>query len=542
MKDAVLVCVLCAALLLDGCGGDNNVASDTDVAPSSTANRNEPISVSPKNPNQPTNAPLDPPASLIQSSQRESASRTVAQAYAGCMNTSVALSYEEQRLVNVLPGNTTPFAEQILAASGFDHFGPDFSGRLCEDGAIRSFDDAVRIVKIAGEGLWNAAVDRVQGRSVSGTLPRSDDRMLYWARLKMTRVLRQWAPQVTLTTFERAQLQWVLERASRGQYAIQFAPGKGVKRIIISGFDPFTLGTPGATHSSTNIRTGNPSGAIALALANRSIKLVDGSTALIQTYLLPVDYDPFRKGMQEHTLAPFFIGDARVDASITMSQGDYGAFWIENWHGRYHAAAFADNLGTTIGNPFGAPLLPGMQDADIYPPDDVLSYDPQPWQLDQPEQYTTTTLPVATIIGANSGAAITEPGSSQPGGYKVAWHTNHDDFKNCGNSIETSFNSDTESLPYPPPTNPVPPAATSCAYRGGGGNYLSNESGYRNTQLRDTLNPQRTIFAGHLHVPVMTNFSDGDDGKLSDSLFESYRDTIVQQATNIVTAIAGAIQ
>ncbi|WP_175966524.1 hypothetical protein [Burkholderia sp. BCC0322] len=457
------------------------------------------------------------------------------------MNTSTTLSYEEQRLVNVLPGNTTPFADQILTASNFDHFGPDFSKQLCEDGAIRSFTDAVRIVKIAGEGLWNAAVDRVQGRSVSGTLPRSDDRMLYWARLKMTQILRQWVPQITLTTFERAQLQWVLERASRGQYAIQFAPGKGVKRIIISGFDPFTLGTPGANHPSTNIRIGNPSGAIALALANRSIKLANGSTALIQTYLLPVNYDPFRKGMQEHTLAPFFIGDARVDASITMSQGGYGAFWIENWHGRYHAAAFADNLGTTIGDPFRAPLLPGMQDADIYPPDDVLGYDPQPWQRDQPEQYTTTTLPVATIIAANSGAAITEPGSSQPGGYKVIWHTNHDDFKDCNKAITTSFNSDTESQPYPPPTAPIPATATSCAFNGGGGNYLSNESGYRNTQLRDKLNPQHTIFAGHLHVPVMTNFSDGDDGTLSDSLFESYRDTIVQQATNIVTALVGAI-
>ncbi|MBA5760258.1 hypothetical protein H3286_27715, partial [Escherichia coli] len=64
-----------------------------------------------------------------------------------------------------------------------------------------------------------------------GTLPQSDDRMLYWARLKMTLALRQWVPQASLTTEQRAQLQWVLERASRGQYAMSFPSGAGIKRI-----------------------------------------------------------------------------------------------------------------------------------------------------------------------------------------------------------------------------------------------------------------------------------------------------------------------
>ncbi|MCP3713425.1 hypothetical protein M3I54_42390 [Paraburkholderia sp. CNPSo 3274] len=109
----------------------------------------------------------------------------------------------------------------------------------------------------------------------------------------MTQILRQWAAQVTLN---RLQLQCVLERASRGQYAVHFQPGKGATRIIISGFDPFTLGTPGANNPSTNIRIGNPSGAIALALANRSIELVNGSIASFETYLLPVDYDSLARG------------------------------------------------------------------------------------------------------------------------------------------------------------------------------------------------------------------------------------------------------
>ncbi|MGS0896956.1 hypothetical protein ACVBGC_31145 [Burkholderia stagnalis] len=550
MKRAELATLLSAAVLgLGGCGGDTN--SET-AAPSAATGQTAPAPT--PTPSSTTSTPstttsqVDPPPALIPPSDATNPPPAVQ--YAGCMNTSVAPSYEEQRLVNVLPGVTTPFADQLLAASGFDQFGPNFVKQLCTDGAIKSFSTAVRTVKIAGQALWQAAVDRVQGRQVTGTLPQGDDRMLYWARLKMTLALRQWVPQAALTVEQRAQLQWVLERASRGQYAMSFPSGANIKRIILSGFDPFTLGTPGAGNPSTNVRTGNPSGAVALALNNRKIALADGSTAVIQTYLLPVNYDPFRKGMQEHTLAPFFTGTERVNASITMSQGGEGQFWIENWHGRYHATAFADNLGTTIGSLGYAfsngtfqtlyMLPPGAQDADIYPPDDVLGYDPQPWQANLPGQFTTTTLPYDAMIKANTGAGITAPGAAGPGGYQVVWHTDHQEYTDCGDvNSSVSF---TGSMAYPPATPPTPPAASACAEQGGGGNYLSNESGYRNTLLRDTLDPDRKIFAGHLHTPVMTHFSDGDNAKLTDALFESYRDTIVQQAGNLVTAIVKAIQ
>ncbi|WP_322074785.1 hypothetical protein [Burkholderia cepacia] len=537
MKRVELATLLSAAVLgLGGCGGDTN--SETAVSPTTMG----PVAPPPTpTSTPPTTTQIEPPSKLIPPSG--ATNPPPAAQYAGCMNTGVTPSYEEQRLVNVLPGTTTSFADQVLVASGFDQFGPNFVKQLCTEGAIKSFAAAVRTVKIGGQALWQAAVDRVQGRHVAGTLPQSDDRMLYWARLKMTLALRQWVPQVALTIEQRAQLQWVLERASRGQYAMSFPSGSNVKRIIISGFDPFTLGTPGAGFPSTSVRTGNPSGAVALALNNRKIALADGSTAVIQTYLLPVNYDPFRKGMQEHTLAPFFTGAERVNASITMSQGGEGQFWIENWHGRYHAAMFPDNLNTMIGSQPGvfdpSYMLPGMQDADIYPPDDILSYDPQPWQANQPEQFTTTTLPFDAMITANTGADITVPGASKPGGYSVIWHTDHSEFADCSDGTSTvSF---TGASVYPPSATPTPPAPNSCAWSGGGGNYLSNESGYRNTLLRDTLAPDGKIFAGHLHTPIMTHFSDGDDGKLTDSMFESYRDTIVQQASNLVAAIAKAI-
>lgn len=517
MKRARIATLMWTVVLgLGGCGGETG--SDVGGPASLAAQGGGQVDPSPSL--IPTSGSVNPPSGIQ---------------YAGCMNASTQPSYEESRLENVLPGVGTPFADQLLAASAFDKFGPDFVKQLCTDGAIKSFADAVRTVKNSGQALWQAAVDRVQGVKVTGTLPQGDDRMLYWARLKMTLALRQWVPQASLTIEQRAQLQWVLERASRGQYSISFPSGPNIKRIIISGFDPFTLGTPGRNYPSTNIRIGNPSAGVALALHNKQIKFDDGSIAVIQAYLLPVNYDPFRKGMQEHTLAPFFTGPEKVNASITMSQGSEGRFEIENWNGRYHAAAFADNLNTIIGS-WGAVLLPGMQDADIYPPNDILSYDPQPWIASSPTQFTTTSLPFDAMIKANTGADITLPGASKPGGYPVYWHTAHSEFANCddGKSAEWFIGSTT----YPPKAPPTAPAATSCAQNGGGDNYLSNESAYRNTLLRDTLAPDGKMFAGHLHVPVMTYFSGGDDAKLTDSLFESYRSTIVQQSANLINVIA----
>ncbi|AXI04495.1 hypothetical protein HYN46_03075 [Aquirhabdus parva] len=437
----------------------------------------------------------------------------------------VTPSYEEQRLKNILVPNGKPFATQILEASGFDRFAPQFSRNLCDIQTIKSFDDSQRLVKRAGIELWQAAVNRVQGQEIKGSLPQSDDRMLYWARLQMTLILRQWKPSFTLTQAQREELQWTLERASRGQYSMQFPSDSHVKRIIISGFDPFTLGTPGADHPSTKVRIGNPSGAIALALNGKTFKLSDGSTAVIQTYLLPVNYSDFQKGMQEYTVAPFFKGKGHVLASITMSQGGKGAFWIENWHSRYHATNFADNTGLVI-----PATLPSVEEASIYPPTDILGYNPRPWVQDKPKQFTVTSLPINAILAAHTGKSIINPETHKQGGYDVIWHTPYSVFPDCQKMATQDFNSE-----VPPPKIPVAPLANACAQKGSGGNYLSNESGYRNTLLRDLYNP--SILAGHLHVPVMTNFKPGDDDQISDALFEAYRDSIVQQATEIVGVI-----
>ena len=78
----------------------------------------------------------------------------------------------------------------------------------------------------------------------------------------------------------------------------------------------------------------------------------------------------------------------------------------------------------------------------------------------------------------------------------------------------------------------------------GGGDYLSNESAYRNTLLRDVMGLK--IPAGHIHVPVMNHFDGGpdikqDDNAMTDAVFESYRTAIVGQTTNLLKIIGESL-
>src|SRR5262249_50256014 len=158
---------------------------------------------------------------------------------------------------------------------------------------------------------------------------------------------RQWQPKFHLSADQRAALIETFDRTSRGMFDIDFPAGKGVKRLIMSGFDPYTLdGGPAGSATGAvgnNIRHGNPSGATALALDGTQYKAKDGSVVFIQGYTLPVNYPEFERGYLEDTVGPFMQpGPRQVDASVTVSQAGPDQFNLEMWNGRYH--------GPTIGN------------------------------------------------------------------------------------------------------------------------------------------------------------------------------------------------
>lgn len=462
---------------------------------------------------------------------------------APCLDSDVPLSVEEQRLRARMPDpddpsrlNDTAFAHDMISGGGFEAAGPAVVHLLCSTGSNRGATD---VAERAGRALWQAAVARAQSTGdVRGPLPRSDDRPLYWTRLQITAALRQWQPPQPLTAARRERIIETFEQASRGMTDISYPAGDDTARVLVSGFDPYTLdggdaGTaPGA--AGNNIRHGNPSGATALALDGTTRTGPDGRLQVVHAYLLPVNYTEFTAGWIEDTVGPHMrAGDRALTASFTLSQGREGRFDLEVWNGRYHGVS-AGNDGSHPCRPVnGLPQLattnPGCN-ATIVP-----SWGgPRAFDLFTPPQWTTASLPFAAMTTAATGTGLTPPPGATwtPGeGFPVVRNTAFTEFPNCASTERVTRNAAPEGsiVPAQPGT---PPSPGSCAYAGGGGTYLSNESAYRNTLLRDRL--ERDIPAGHIHTPIMQHFGPDNPYAPSDASFDAWRTAIVAQTSALV--------
>ncbi|KAF5997457.1 MULTISPECIES: C15 family peptidase [Streptomyces] len=380
------------------------------------------------------------------------------------------VTVEEQRLDQAAP-------QEILRRSGFDTVAPGFARALERAG---SFGQAERVVVRQGARLWQRAVDRAQGRGpAGGDLSRDDDRPLYWARLGMTREVRQWEPEFGLTDTQRARLLAELEENSRGENTIRYPHAKGVKRILLTGFDPFTL--------DRDVRISNPSGATALALDGTTIRTADGP-ARIETAVFPVRWQDFAQGTVERTLRRQL---PRVDLFTTVSQGRVGRFDVERTNGAWRGG-FPDNENVSR--------------TETIPVTDPAS---------QP-QWTSTTLPYARIVAAPTGR------------FPVYDHTSVTEIPAGGTD---------------PVVRPDGPTPGSTARAGGGGDYLSNEIAYRATLLRDRLGLHDSLPGGHVHTPVLqfgTGNTDPATGTVTDPEFVRNRLDIIAQVRAIVTvAVSG---
>ncbi|BDH10335.1 pyroglutamyl peptidase [Streptomyces hygroscopicus] len=382
---------------------------------------------------------------------------------------------EEGRLTQAAP-------QEILRRSGFDAAEREFGRGLAR---VTTYEQARRYVADEGRALWRRAVDRAQGRGLDGgDLSRDDDRPLYWARLGMTKQLRQWQPGFGLTESARRALLGSLERGARGQDSIELPAGRHILRIVVTGFDPFQL--------DADARRSNPSGAAALALDGTTVRTASGQQARIETAVFPVRWADFADGTVERTLLPHFrSGPRQADLFTTVSQGRPGRFDVERtngaWRGGYPDNA-RDSRTETVPIPAGVPTVR-----------------PQP-------QWTTTSLPYARIVAAGTGP------------FPVADHTEVTEIPAGGTG---------------PVVRPDGPTPGSTARAGGGGDYLSNEIAYRATLLRDAVRPG--LPGGHLHTPVL-EFGPGNtdpaNGQVTDPVFVQNRVAITGQVRAIVTVAA----
>ncbi|MFM9369719.1 pyroglutamyl peptidase [Streptomyces sp. Da 82-17] len=375
---------------------------------------------------------------------------------------------EELRLDRAAP-------QEILRRSGFADVAPDFARALR---AADSYAEARQVVVRHGSRLWERAVARVQGRApvADGELSRDDDRPLYWARLGMTRELRAWDAEFGPTGAQRAELLAALERASRGQDDIRW-PDDGGRRVLLTGFDPFTL--------DRDVRISNPSGAAALALDGTYVRTADGRRARVEVAVFPVRWQDFADGAVERALRPQL---PRVDAFTTVSQGRVGRFDVERFNGAWRGG-FPDNLNVSR--------------TETVP---VADPDSQP-------QWTRTTLPYERIVAAETGP-----------------------FPVYDNTEVTEIPAGATE----PVKRADGPTEGSTARAGGGGDYLSNEIAYRATLLRDRLGLD-ALPGGHVHTPVLqfgAGNTDPATGTVTDPQFVRNRLAIVGQVRQIVAVAA----
>ncbi|MEV8347276.1 pyroglutamyl peptidase [Streptomyces niveus] len=434
------------------------------------------------------------------------------------------VTVEERRLDGDVP-------RRILDDSGFDGVAPAFAASLRGAG---SYGQAERAAVRHGERLWQRAVDRAQGRGPAGgeqgrvfgirpdqgagsgacdrkaeegdnaerwrptttrracvpgtasparsqrhALSRDDDRPLYWARLAMTRELRAWHAQSGLSEAAGTRLLERLESASRGQDSMTGGGAgdraKGLKRIVVTGFDPFTL--------DRDIRISNPSGALALALDGTVIRTADGP-ARVETAVFPVRWGDFADGTVERALRRAL---PRADLFVTVSQGRVGRIDVERYNGAWRGG-FGDNEN--------------VSETGLVPVKDPAT---------QP-QWTTTTLPYAAIAAAGTGR------------FPVYDNTSVTEIPAGGTA---------------PVVRPAGPTPGSAARAGGGGDYLSNEIAYRATLLRDRLGlgiPGGHVHTPVLQFgPGNT---DPATGTVSDPVFVQNRLDITEQLRTIVRVAA----
>ncbi|MDQ0365526.1 hypothetical protein [Catenuloplanes indicus] len=392
---------------------------------------------------------------------------------AGCADGTVPLTVEEARLDRPVPGGTASAPAEILDHSGFDGLVRAFTLGLC---AVPSGQIAGSYAEAIGRLLFESAVARAQrSLTIGAALPADDDRPLYWARLALTRALRQWTPSFTHTASDRAAWEKRLEYASRGLTSSAFRPAPGVRKLMISGFDPFQL--------DAEIRRGNPSGAVALALDGRILTALDGTRVQVQAVLFPVRYPDFDQGIVEDAYRAALA--RRPDQVTTISQGRPGAFDLEAFNGRRRSTAVPDNLNLWGG---GLPSAPA-----VFP-----NVGPGP-------EFLPSTLPMEAM-------------SQAEGLFAVRINTSVREIP-AGSTI--------------PVTRPDGPTAGSIAVDGGGGGYLSNESAYRVTRLL-TETPSAPP-GGHVHTPVL-DFDPANATAITDPVFEANRAAIIAQTTAILLA------
>ncbi len=337
----------------------------------------------------------------------------------------------------------------------------------------RASTQAEKVVRLFGEKLWEDA--KIAARSGG---PGTDDRQLYWTRLMLTTELRQWNPSWSADADALRRLQGrllsVLEQSSRGFTTSAFPADPDLKRILVSGFDPF-----GFANSSGDIRQSNVSGATAISLDGET--LADGKvSARIEGVVFPTRYADFNEGIVENHLRPHLAGPQPPHLVMSISQGG-SLFEFEEWAGRRRGGPttahtdYAENLGRQSGATPTSPVEPpGLATGPEFLPHSV-----PPSMLKD----------MRGAVGRTSAIAEETDVFDLPSG-----------------------------APYPRKLKGGPGPGSGTSVEGAGGGFLSNEIFYRNSLVRTQTGSSVPLI--HLHTPKVPP---GADDAIRNAVIDTIR-------------------
>lgn len=338
-----------------------------------------------------------------------------------------------------------------------------------------------------------------------------DDRILYWARIKMMANMKN-HPYLIRVLVQRNRLEKLFETKSRGFDSVSFAGAGGRKKVLITGYDPFQIGS--------NPKRSNPSGATVLAMHGQNFTQ-GASNIHVQTAIFPVRFADFDQnpapnagtGVVESFIERFinpghpnYVAADVPDVIVTLSQGGRFQFWLERFAGRTRGNV-PDNLN-----------IQGAQLPNTVPGD----------------EFYETTLPELKIVPANNTAGVfriyynnkfeytwMNGGVLTKGEYLPATQTDNTVLK-----IEDPSHPDHASLQGAVPsalTNTTTPKKTEItSVQGSGSNYLSNEIYYRVARLRQIYNP--AMKTGHYHLPAIQHAGTGEFASLVNPAITSTQD------------------
>lgn len=373
-----------------------------------------------------------------------------------------------------------------------------------------AYEAFVRILKEFGAGILNHAKAKIR---IGNTPYTNKDGILYLARLIMQVILKNHPKILKLKSNIQQELSNIFEAASRGWIGSEkpeFPTGSSIKKVLISGFDPFGSGDSG---SDADGYISNPSGNIALALDNTNVE----SNLSIKSVIFPVRYAEFNKGWVENFFKDYLN---KVDMIITFSYGvDVYDFQLDRFASDYRGKNEDNNAVEVEGISL---------------------------ELDREKTFIESTLPFTKLESSVDSNIIGLEGSSATIGisHEAYWQLlfdNNDatsyrckaekifkigEYKVIGIQDISNVISEMQAVKEPSAVNYQDKlkeefksqfSSDSTKYSisakyGSGGDYLSNEIFYRVARLREEYNTQqqqqRKLPTGHIHIGF-----NKDDGK-----------------------------